>query len=61
VAEVHVAHLEAGPLTGQATRAEGRQATAVGQARQRVDLVHELGELAGAEELLDGGDHRAGC
>ena len=25
---------------------------------QRVGLVHELGELAGAEELLDGRDHR---
>ena len=30
----------------------------MGQARQRVHLVHELRELAGAEELLDGGDHR---
>ena len=58
VAEVHVADLEAGPLTGQATGSERRQAAAVGEARQRVHLVHELGELAGAEELLDGGDHR---
>ena len=58
VAEVHVADLEAGPLTRQAARAERREAPAVGQARQRVDLVHELGELAGAEELLDGGDDR---
>ena len=31
----------------------------MGQTRQRVVLVHELAELAGAEELLDGGDHRA--
>ncbi len=58
VAEVHVADLEARPLTRQATGAERREAPAVGQARQRVDLVHELGELAGAEELLDGGDDR---
>ena len=58
VAEVDVADLEAGPLAGQAAGAERREAPAVGQARQRVDLVHELGELAGAEELLDGGDHR---
>ena len=58
VGEVDVADLEAGPLTGQATRAERREATAVGEARQRVHLVHELRELAGAEELLDGGDHR---
>jgi hypothetical protein len=42
VAEVHVADLEAGPLTGQATGAERREATAVGEARQRVHLVHEL-------------------
>jgi hypothetical protein len=58
VAEVHVADLEAGPLAGQAARAERREAAAVGEPRQRVHLVHELGELAGAEELLDGGDHR---
>ena len=31
----------------------------MGQARQRVDLVHELRQLDGAEELLDGGDDRA--
>ena len=31
----------------------------MGQAGQRVGLVHELGQLAGAEELLDGGDDRA--
>ena len=58
VREVDVAHLEAGPLAGEAAGAEGRQAAPVGEARQRVDLVHELRQLAGAEELLDGGDHR---
>ena len=42
VARVHVADLEAGALTGQTTRAERRQAALVGQARQRVGLVHEL-------------------
>ncbi len=31
----------------------------MGEAGQRVDLVHELRELAGAEELLDRSDHRA--
>src|SRR5204862_379681 len=60
VREVDVADLEARPLTGEAAGAEGREATTVGEARQRVHLVHELGELAGAEELLDGGDHRPG-
>ncbi len=56
--EMHVADLEAGPLTRQATRAQRGKPTAMGQPRQRVDLIHELGELAGTEELLDGGDHR---
>jgi hypothetical protein len=59
VAEVHVADLEAGALAGEATGAERREATAVVQARQRVDLVHELAELGGPEELLDRGHDRA--
>src|SRR5215207_6995409 len=58
VARVHVADLHAGALTRQTTRAQGRQAALVGQARERVGLVHELRQLAGAEELLDGGDDR---
>ena len=56
---VDVTDLEAGPLTGEAAGAEGREAPLVGQARQRVVLVHELAQLAGPEELLDRGDHRA--
>ena len=59
VGGVHVTDLEPGPLAGQAARPEGGQAPLVGQARQRVVLVHELAELAGAEELLDRGDHRS--
>ena len=55
--EVDVTDLKAGSLTGQATGTEGREATAVGQPGKGVHLVHELGELAGAEELLDGGHH----
>src|SRR5690606_22189584 len=55
---VHVTDLEAGPLTGETTRAERGQTTLVRQPGQRVVLVHELGQLAGAEELLDGGDDR---
>ena len=54
VRRVHVTDLEPSPLTGQAARAQRRQAALVGQSGQRVRLVHELGELAGAEELLDG-------
>ena len=59
MAEVDVAHLEAGSFPRQAARPERRQAAAVGEARQRVHLVHELAELAGAEELLGGRDDRA--
>src|SRR5690606_9842457 len=52
VRRVDVADLVAGALTRQTTRAEGRQTTLVRQAGQRVVLVHELRQLAGAEELL---------
>ena len=59
VGEVHVSHLEAGPFTRQTAGAERGQATAMGQARQRVDLVHELRQLGGPEELLDGRHDRS--
>ena len=52
---VDVAHLHGGAVARQAPGAQGRQAALVGQAGQRVVLVHELGELGGPEELLDGG------
>src|SRR5439155_8928332 len=58
VGGVDVADLEPGPLAAQTAGAQRRQAAPVGETGQRVRLVHELGELAGAEELLDGGDHR---
>ena len=41
-------------VAGKAARAEGREATLVREAGKRVGLVHELRELRGAEELLDG-------
>jgi len=56
VAGVHVAHLDARALAGEAAGAERREAALVGEARERVVLVHELRELAHAEELLDRGD-----
>src|SRR5207244_9593119 len=56
-AVVHVADVEAGALARQATGAQRRQAALVGQLGQRVVLVHELRQLARAEELLDRGDH----
>ena len=58
VGRVDVTHLEAGALARQAAGAERREASLVGQARERVVLVHELGQLRGAEELLHRGDHR---
>src|SRR5690554_79270 len=56
---VDVTDLHARAVTGQATRAEGRQTPLVRQARERVVLVHELRELRGAEELLDRRHDRA--
>ena len=52
VAVVDVADVEAGALARQAARPERRQAALAGQLGQRVGLVHELAELAAAEELL---------
>src|SRR3546814_5875475 len=61
VRRVHVAHLEAGALAGQAARPEGREAPLVGDLRQRVGLVHELRELRGAEALAHRGGRRLGA
>ncbi len=54
-----VAHLEAGAVPREAAGAEGREAALVGELGEGVVLVHELGQGARAEELLDGGGHRA--
>ena len=51
-----VAHLEAGALAGEAAWAERGDAALVGHLGERIGLVHELRQLAGAEELL----HRRG-
>ena len=59
VGGVHVADLDRGPLAGQPAGTQGRQATAVGEPGQRVGLVHELAQLGGPEELLQGRHHRA--
>ena len=60
VRRVHVAHLEAGALAAEAARAKGAQAPLVGDLRERVRLVHELAELARAEELADRRHHGLG-
>ncbi len=52
MAVVDVADVEPGALTRQATRPEGAEAALGGELGQRVGLVHELAELAAAEELL---------
>ena len=57
---MHIAHLKTGPLAGQAARPQGRDAPLVGDFRERVILIHELRQLAGAEELLDHGRDRLG-
>ena len=60
VGGVHVAHLEAGALAGEAAGPEGREPPLVGDLRERVGLVHELRQLARPEELLDHRRHRLG-
>src|SRR2546427_2143423 len=58
VAVVHVADVESGALARETTGAQRRETPLVRQLGQRVVLVHELRQLAGAEELLDRRDHR---
>ena len=53
VGGVNVADSEAGTLTGETAGSKSRDAALVGELSQRVRLVHELAQLAGAEELLD--------
>ena len=58
VGVVHVTHLESGPVSGQTAGAQSGQTPLVGQLRQRVVLVHELGQLGGTEEFLHRSRHR---
>ena len=60
VGRMHVAHLEARPLAGQATRAQRRETPLVGDLRERIGLIHELRELRGAEELAHRRRHGLG-
>ena len=59
VRRVHVADLEAGALARETTGPKRGETTLVRQTRERVGLIHELRQLARAEELLDGGNDRA--
>ena len=47
-----VTYFHARAVTGEAAGAERGEAPLVGQPREGVVLVHELGQLRGAEELL---------
>ena len=55
VGRMDVAHLEAGALAVEAARPEGGEAALVREFGQRVDLVHELRQLAAGEEVADHG------
>src|SRR5678815_1584316 len=60
VRRMYVAHFEPGALSRETARSEGRQTTLVRDLRQRIRLVHELRQLARAEELTHRGRHRLG-
>ena len=53
MSRVYVTHLKASTLAGQTARAKCRNTALMGNLRQRVVLVHKLGQLAGAEELFN--------
>ena len=59
VGGVHVAHLDRRALAGQAAGAQRTEPPAMPEAGQAVRLVHELRQLARAEELLQRGHDRA--
>jgi hypothetical protein len=55
---MHVADLEAGAVAGKTARPKGGEAALVRQLGERIGLVHELRELAAAEEIADDGGER---
>ena len=55
---MHVTHFEAGAVAREAAGPQRREPALVGQLGQRVDLIHELGELAATEEIADHGRQR---
>ncbi len=59
VGMVYVPDFETSPLTRKPARTQSAQPPFVRQLRQRIGLIHKLGQLAGAEELLDRRNHRA--
>ena len=57
---MYVAHFKSRALPRQTTRAQCGNTALVGDLRQRVGLIHELRQLAGAEKLLDRCRNRLG-
>ena len=55
-----VANLKSGSLPREAAGAQGRQTALVSDFRERIRLVHELGELRRTEELPNGRHDRLG-
>src|SRR5690554_3860761 len=60
MSRVNVSYLKAGALASQATWPQRGDTTLVSHLRQRVVLIHELGQLTGTEELFNGGSNRLG-
>ena len=60
VGGVHVPHFKPRTLTRKPPGTKRGQPPLVRDFGQRIRLVHELGKLAAAEELLDCRDHRLG-
>ena len=60
VGRMHVTNFKARTVTIQTAWPEGGQTTFVGQFRERIDLIHELGELAAAEEVTHHGTEGLG-
>ena len=53
-----VADVETGAFAADTAGTERRERTLMAELRQRVGLVHELGQLRRAEKLAHGGDDR---
>ena len=58
VSRVHVTHFEACAFTGQTTGTQSGNTTLMGDFRQRIGLVHELAQLAGAKEFTNSSGNR---
>ena len=55
---VNVAHFETRAIAAQTARTERTQTALVRQLRERIDLVHEVRQLAAAKEIFDHRAHR---